>query len=85
MTITWDLMVLGNEVSYKEEFIPDDDCSYRVLLQEDKKMVESVRNSFHIREEGKIVVTISNPTYKKKTAFYRYKTKPSVPMYMCPK
>ncbi|XP_059298081.1 patellin-4-like isoform X1 [Lycium ferocissimum] len=82
VTITWDLIVVGNEVTYKEEFIPDDDCSYRVLLQEDKKMVESVRNSFHIREEGKIVITIDNPTYKKKTAFYRYKTKPSVPMYM---
>uniref|UniRef100_M1ANI1 Patellin-4 n=2 Tax=Solanum TaxID=4107 RepID=M1ANI1_SOLTU len=53
------------------------------MLQEDKKMVESVRNSFHIREEGRIVITIDNPTYKKKTAFYRYKTKPSVPMYMC--
>ncbi|CAN4093255.1 unnamed protein product [Withania somnifera] len=82
VTITWDLIVVGNEVSYKEEFIPDDDCSYRLLLQEDKKMVESVRNSFHIREEGKIVISIDNPTYKKKTAFYRYKTKPSVPMYM---
>ncbi|PHU22633.1 hypothetical protein BC332_07740 [Capsicum chinense] len=82
VTITWDLTVVGNEVIYKEEFIPDDDCSYRVLVQEDKKMVESVRNSFHIREEGKIVITIDNPTYKKKTAFYRYKTKPSVPMYM---
>ncbi|KAM3355957.1 patellin-4 [Capsicum galapagoense] len=82
VTITWDLTVMGNEVIYKEEFIPDDDCSYRVLVQEDKKMVESVRNSFHIREEGKIVITIDNPTYKKKTAFYRYKTKPSVPMYM---
>ncbi|TMW92092.1 hypothetical protein EJD97_013511 [Solanum chilense] len=83
VTITWDLIVVGNEVSYREEFIPDDDCSYRVLLQEDKKMVESVRNSFHIREEGRIVITIDNPTYKKKTAFYRYKTKPSVPLYMC--
>lgn len=83
VTITWDMMVVGNEVTYREEFIPDDDCSYRVLLQEEKKMVEStVRNSFHIREEGKIVITIDNPTYKKKTAFYRYKTKPSVPIYM---
>lgn len=81
MTITWDLMVVGNEVSYKEEFVPEDDCSYNVLVQSDKKMTGLARNSFHIREPGEIVINIHNLTSKKKRAFYRYKTKPSVPIY----
>ncbi|GFP82911.1 patellin-4 [Phtheirospermum japonicum] len=81
VTVTWDVTVVGFEVSYKEEFIPDDDCSYRILLQE-KKMGESIRNSFHIREPGKIVMTIVNASYTKKKAFYRFKTRPTVPMYV---
>ncbi|KAL0435596.1 UNVERIFIED_CONTAM: Patellin-4 [Sesamum radiatum] len=70
VTLTWDVTVLGYEVGYKEEFVPDDDCSYIVLIQE-KKMLESIRNSFHIREPGKIVITIVNGAYTKKKAFYR--------------
>ncbi|CAA3024916.1 patellin-4-like [Olea europaea var. sylvestris] len=82
VTMTWDVTVVGYEVTYKEEFIPDDDCSYKILLQNEKKMGGSVRNSFHIREPGKIVITIGNWTFKKKKVFYRYKSRPSVPMYM---
>ncbi|KAL2535854.1 Patellin-4 [Forsythia ovata] len=82
VTMTWDVTVVGYEVSYKEEFIPEDDCSYKVLLQNEKKMGASIRNSFHIREPGKIVITIGNWTFKKKKVFYRYKSRPSVPMYM---
>lgn len=78
----WDLTVLGWEVTYKEEFVPDDECSYRILLQKEKKMTESVRNSFYINEPGKLVITITNGTFKKKRVFYRYKTKPTVPMYV---
>ncbi|GER29688.1 Sec14p-like phosphatidylinositol transfer family protein [Striga asiatica] len=80
-TVTWDVTVVGYDVLYKEEFIPDDDCSYRILLQE-KKMGESIRNSFHVREPGKILMTIINSSYTKKKAFYRYKTRPTVPMYV---
>lgn len=82
VTVTWDVTVVGYDVTYKEEFIPDDDCSYMILLQKEKKMVVTVRNSFHIREPGKIVITIVNGSFTKKTVFYRYKSKPSVPMYM---
>lgn len=82
VTVLWDLMVLGWEVTYKEEFVPDDECSYRILLQKEKKMAESVRNSFYINEPGKLVITITNGTFKKKRVFYRYKTKPTVPMYV---
>lgn len=74
--------MVGFEVTYKEEFVPDDDCSYKILIQE-RKMGESIRNSFYIREPGKIVISIGNvSSYTKKKAFYRYKSRPSVPMYM---
>lgn len=84
MTILWDLTVVGWDVSYKEEFVPDDEGSYKVLLQihKEKKGGESVRNSFYIREPGKIVITIDNFMLKRKKVLYRYKTKPTVPMYV---
>ncbi|KAI4301094.1 hypothetical protein L6164_034410 [Bauhinia variegata] len=50
VTVTWDVTVMGWEVSYKEEFIPDDECSYRILLQNQNKIGDSSRNSFHITE-----------------------------------
>ncbi|XP_022771273.1 patellin-4-like isoform X2 [Durio zibethinus] len=84
VTIVWDLTVVGWDVSYKEEFVPDDEGSYKVLLQQEKekKMGESVRNSFYISEPGKIVITIDNFMLKQKKVLYRYKTKPTVPMYL---
>ncbi|KAL6994797.1 hypothetical protein U1Q18_043091 [Sarracenia purpurea var. burkii] len=82
VTVVWDVAVVGYEVNYKEEFIPDDDCSYNVLLQVEKKMRESVRNSFYIYEPGKIVITIHNGTTKKKKIFFRHKTKPTLPLYI---
>ncbi|CAK9140618.1 unnamed protein product [Ilex paraguariensis] len=81
VTVVWDVTVVGYEVSYKDEFVPDDDCSYKILLHNEKKMGETVRNSFHIREPGKIVITIVNRTFKKKRVFMRYKSKPTVPLY----
>ncbi|XWS31422.1 hypothetical protein CRYUN_Cryun23aG0074100 [Craigia yunnanensis] len=82
VTIVWDLTVVGWDVSYKEEFVPDDEGSYKVLLQQEKekKGGESVRNSFYISEPGKIVITIDNFMLKKKKVLYRYKTKPTFPM-----
>ncbi|OMP03087.1 hypothetical protein CCACVL1_02572 [Corchorus capsularis] len=84
VTIIWDLTVVGCEVGYKEEFVPDDEGSYKVLLQKDKekKAGESVRNSFYISEPGKIVITIDNYMLKRKKVLYRYKTRPTVPMYV---
>lgn len=83
--MVWDLTVVGSsDVSYKEEFIPDDEGSYKVLLQneKEKKKGEGVRNSFYISEPGKIVITFDNPMLKKKKVLYRYKTKPTVPIYV---
>ncbi|XAR61095.1 hypothetical protein NMG60_11034706 [Bertholletia excelsa] len=82
VTVVWDVTVIGFEVGIKEEFIPDDDCSYNVLIQEEKRMRESIRNSFYIYEPGKIVITIENATAKKKRVFYRYKKKITLPAYL---
>ncbi|KAG9144987.1 hypothetical protein Leryth_017463 [Lithospermum erythrorhizon] len=79
VTVTWDLTVVGFNVTYKEQFIPNDDCSYKVLIQKERKMQGTVRNSFHIREAGNILITISNGTFKKRRIFYRHRSKPTIP------
>ncbi|KAL9251812.1 Patellin-4-like protein [Drosera capensis] len=66
VTIVWDLMVVGCEVSYQEEFIPDDEGSYRVLLQTETKIAGSSRNSFYLHETGKILISLKNGSYHKK-------------------
>lgn len=71
-----------SDVSYKEEFIPDDEGSYEIQLQKQKKLGESVRNSFYISEPGKIVITFHNGSFKRKRVHYRSKAKPTVPMYI---
>lgn len=79
-TVVWDLMVLGWEVNYKEEFVPTDEGSYTIIIQKSKKMgsnEEPIRNSFRITEPGKVVLTIENSAFKKKRAMYRYKVKSS--------
>ncbi|KAK3193547.1 hypothetical protein Dsin_024857 [Dipteronia sinensis] len=84
VTMIWDLTVVEWDVLYKEEFIPDDEGSYTVLLREEResKGGEIIRNSFYINEPGKIVITIHNSTFNRKKVFYRFKTKPTVPMYV---
>ncbi|KAF8388234.1 hypothetical protein HHK36_026900 [Tetracentron sinense] len=82
VTMVWDVTVVGWDVSYKEEFIPDDEGSYKILIEKEKKMGETVRNSFYISEPGKVLLTIDNGTFKKKKVLYRFKTKPTVPMYI---
>ncbi|GLU03688.1 hypothetical protein SLE2022_208740 [Rubroshorea leprosula] len=84
VSVVWDMTVVGWNVGFKEEFIPDDEGSYRILLQSDKdrKGGESLRNSFYINEAGKIMITIDNGTLKKKRVLYRYRTKPTAPSYI---
>lgn len=77
MTITWDVTVVGSDVTYKEEFVPSDDCSYKVLLKKEERLRKnSTRNSFYIREPGDIVITIGNWSFKQRKVFYRSKSKP---------
>ncbi|OMO93008.1 Cellular retinaldehyde binding/alpha-tocopherol transport [Corchorus capsularis] len=78
--ITWDLVVLGWEVNYKEEFVPSNVKSYTILVQKERKMgiqEGSVRNSFKNNEPGKIVLIIDNASKTKKRALYRFKIKSS--------
>ncbi|KAM1153193.1 hypothetical protein FF1_035679 [Malus domestica] len=82
LTMVWDLTVVGWDVYYKEEFVPDDEGSYKILLQERKRLGQSVRNSFYISEPGKMVITIENWTFKNKRVLYRSKAKPTLPMYI---
>lgn len=76
MNVVWDLTVLGWDVNYKEEFVPDDDGSYTVIIQKGRKMAaheEPIRNSFKNNEPGKIVLAVENNGFKKKKIFFRYK------------
>ncbi|XP_039122181.1 patellin-4-like [Dioscorea cayenensis subsp. rotundata] len=59
VTVVWDITVVGWEVTYKEEFIPDDEGSYRVLIRKEMRMGQSMRNSFHISEPGKEIEQLS--------------------------
>ncbi|KAJ8446981.1 hypothetical protein Cgig2_006609 [Carnegiea gigantea] len=72
-TIIWDMVVLGWEVSYKEEFIPTDEGSYTIIIHKEKQMdatKELVHDSFSNNEPNRAVLTIVNHTKKKKRAFY---------------
>lgn len=76
--LVWELRVVGWEVSYSAEFVPQ--RGYTVLIQKSKKMggneVAVVSDSFSIPGLGKIVLTIDNPTSKKKKLLYRFKVVP---------
>ncbi|XP_051198490.1 patellin-4 [Lolium perenne] len=79
-TLTWDLTVLGWEVSYKEEFVPADEGSYTIVVSKGRKMgaaEEAVRNSFRAGEPGKVVITVENATRGKKKVLFRHKAKSS--------
>ncbi|KAM7532389.1 hypothetical protein LguiB_035799 [Lonicera macranthoides] len=77
-TLVWDVVVLGWEVNYKEEFVPTDEESYTLIVKKGRKMgwqEGSLRNTFKNKEAGKVVITIDNASFKRKRAIYRYKPK----------
>ncbi|XWS44590.1 hypothetical protein CRYUN_Cryun15aG0060100 [Craigia yunnanensis] len=79
--LTWEVRVVGWDVSYGAEFIPSAEDSYTIIIQKARKVASSeepvVCNNFKIGEPGKVVLTIDNPTSKKKKLLYRLKTKPT--------
>ncbi|KAK4413379.1 Patellin-3 [Sesamum alatum] len=79
-TIIWELRVVGWEVSYSAEYVPNAERGYTVIIQKTRKMLPTdepvVSNSFNITELGKILLTIDNPTTKKKKLLYRFKVLP---------
>ncbi|KAI6693708.1 hypothetical protein NL676_021418 [Syzygium grande] len=73
--ITWELHVVGWEVSYGAEFVPNSG-GYSINIQKPKKMSPAdeqvVHGIFKVSELGKVLLTVDNPTSKKKL-LYRFK------------
>ncbi|XWS24765.1 hypothetical protein CRYUN_Cryun27aG0011800 [Craigia yunnanensis] len=78
--LVWEIRVVGWEVSYGAEFMPNAKDSYTVIIQKPTKMTPKdepvVSQSFKVGELGKILLTVDNPTTKKKKLLYRFKVKP---------
>ncbi|CAH8306702.1 unnamed protein product [Eruca vesicaria subsp. sativa] len=77
-TLSWELRVLGADVSYGAQFEPTSESSYTVIVSKNKKIGLTdepvITDSFKAGEPGKIVITIDNQTFKKKKVIYRFKT-----------
>ncbi|GAB4861466.1 Patellin-3 [Ancistrocladus abbreviatus] len=78
--IVWELRVVGWEVTYNAEFVPSSNDSYTVIIQKATKMGPNddpvISSSYKISELGKIVLTVDNPTFKRRKLLYRYKVLP---------
>ncbi|XP_076911677.1 patellin-3-like [Bidens hawaiensis] len=78
--LVWELRVVGWEVTYTAEYVPADESHYTIIIQKAKKMAPTdepvISHSFKINELGKILLTVDNPTSKKKTLIYRFKVNP---------
>ncbi|XP_059460457.1 patellin-3 [Corylus avellana] len=77
--LVWELRVVGWEVSYSAEFVPNAEDGYTVVIHKARKKTPTdepvVSNSFKVAELGKILLTVDNPTSKKKNLLYRFKIK----------
>lgn len=80
----WDVVVVGWEVVYGEEFVPSGEGKYTVIIQKAKKVTaaeEPLRNSFKATTDpGKVVLTIENTTRRKKLVVYRHTIKKDIPI-----
>ncbi|GAB4836107.1 Patellin-3 [Ancistrocladus abbreviatus] len=80
--LTWEVRVLGWEVSCGAEFVPNAQDAYTVIIQKIRKVAASeesiISNSFKASEPGKMVLSFDNATSKKKQLLYRFKSKPLV-------
>ena len=60
--------------------MPNAEDSYTVNIQKSMKMTPKdepvVSQSFKVSELGKVLLTVDNPTSKKKKLLYRFKVKP---------
>ncbi|ESW09809.1 hypothetical protein PHAVU_009G157900 [Phaseolus vulgaris] len=79
--LSWEIRVIGWDVSYGAEFVPCSEGSYTVIIQKAIKVASSEEpvlcNNYKIGEPGKVVLTIDNQSSKKKKLLYRLKVKPS--------
>lgn len=74
------MRVIGWEIRYGAEFVPNTEGSYTVIIEKARKVASSEEpvlcNSFKIVEAGKVVLTIDNTSSKKKKKLlYRLKIK----------
>lgn len=78
--MVWELRVVGWEVSYRAEFVPNSEGAYTIIIQKPKKMSPSdepvVHGTFKVEELGKILLIVDNPTSKTKKLLYRFNVKP---------
>ncbi|KAF8099542.1 hypothetical protein N665_0242s0026 [Sinapis alba] len=78
--IVWEIRVIGWEVSYKAEFVPEEKDAYTVVVEKPRKMKPAdepvLTQSFKVNELGKVLLTVDNPTSKKKKLVYRFNVKP---------
>ncbi|XP_010675154.2 patellin-3 [Beta vulgaris subsp. vulgaris] len=79
--LTWEVRVLGWEVSYGAEFVPNAKDGYTVIIQKLRKVGPTeetiISNTFKTSEPGKVVLTIHNSSSKKKRLLYRLKSNPT--------
>lgn len=79
--LVWEVRVVAWDVSYGAEFVPSAEDGYTIILQKTRKVAPTdepvISNSYKIGEAGKVVLTIDNPSSKKKKLLYRSKTKPA--------
>nr|XP_023889018.1 patellin-3-like [Quercus suber]POE65440.1 patellin-3 [Quercus suber] len=79
--LVWEVRVIGWDVSYGAEFVPDEEGGYTVIVQKSRKIAPTdetvISNSFKVGGPGKVMLTFDNQTSKKKKLLYRSKTKPS--------
>lgn len=66
-------------MTYGSEFVPNAEDGYTVVIHKATKKAPTdepvVSNSFKVGELGKILLTVDNPTSKKKKLLYRFKIK----------
>ncbi|XP_022925259.1 patellin-3-like [Cucurbita moschata] len=81
--VTWEVRVVGWEVRYGTEFVPSQEGGggggYTVIIEKPRRVVAAsdpvLSNTFKTSEAGKLVLSLHNPTSKKKKLLYRFKTK----------
>ncbi|XP_074304787.1 patellin-3-like [Silene latifolia] len=80
--LVWELRVIGWDVNYGAEFLPEKEGGYTLNISKPKKITLSIdepviSDSFKVTEAGKVVITIDNQSSKKKKLLYRSKVKVS--------
>lgn len=74
--VSWEARVVGWEVSYGAEFVPSSEDGYTIIIQKNRRINEEVVicSRYKVCEPGKLLLTINNPTSRKKKLLYRFKT-----------